>query len=150
MGPSLSAWSATVFSDVAGGIKKGVILAVITSDLEGMVALLQMPKPFRGTHPAERRVFLRKEVHAQLETYRVDNTLDARRNPNLTLYLRDLSLGGMSAISPLPLQQGERLSVYFPKTGTMGGWDAIGRVLRCAQSALGYRIAVEFDPLPAA
>jgi hypothetical protein len=85
-----------------------------------------------------------------VDTHRADNTLESRRDPNLTLYVRDLSLGGMSAISPFPLQEGERLSVHFPRAGTMGGWDAIGRVLRCVQSALGYRVAVEFDPLPAA
>jgi len=129
---------------------KGVIPAVITSDLEGMVALLKMPKPFRGTQVMDRRVFPRKEVHAQLEIHRIDNTLDARRNPCLTLYLRDLSLGGMSAISPCPLAEGERLSLHFPRQGTIGGWDAVGHVRRCVQSALGYRIAVEFDPLPAA
>ncbi len=128
----------------------GVIPAVITSDLVGMVALLKMPKPYRGTPAMDRRVFPRKEVHAQLEIHRVDNTLDARRNPRLTLYLRDLSLGGMSAISPCPLAEGERLSLYFPRQGTIGGWDAVGHVRRCVQSALGYRIAVEFDPLPAA
>jgi c-di-GMP-binding flagellar brake protein YcgR len=115
-----------------------------------MVALLKMPKPFRGTSAMDRRVFPRKEVHAQLEIRRVDNTLDARRNPKLTLYLRDLSLGGMSAISPCPLAQGERLSLHFPRQGDLGGWDAVGHVRRCVQSALGYRVSVEFDPLPAA
>src|SRR6185437_14083152 len=94
-----------------------VIHGVIASDLGGMVALLKMPKPSRGRDYIDRRVFPRKEVHAQVDTHRVDNTLEARRDPNLTLYLRDLSLGGMSAISPLPLQEGERLSVHFPRVG---------------------------------
>jgi hypothetical protein len=115
-----------------------------------MVALLQMPKSFRGTRPEDRRVFPRKEIHAQLEIHRVDNTPDALRDPNLTLYLRDLSLGGMSAISPFALERGERLSLHFPRTGSIGGWTAMGHVRRCVQSALGYRVAVEFDPLPAA
>ena len=115
-----------------------------------MVALLKMPKPYRGPATVNRRVFPRKEVHAQLVAARTDHTLEALRTPSLTLYLRDLSLGGMSAISPFPLKQGERLSLHFPRTGTMGGWDAAGYVLRCVQSALGYRVAVEFDPLPAA
>lgn len=117
-----------------------------------MVALLKMPKPYRGpaATAVDRRVFPRKEVHAQLVAARTDHTLEALRTPSLTLYLRDLSLGGMSAISPFPLQHGERLSLHFPRTGTLGGWDAAGHVLRCVQSALGYRVAVEFDPLPAA
>jgi hypothetical protein len=32
----------------------------------------------------------------------------------------------------------------------MGGWHAAGRVIRCMPSALGYRVAVEFDPIPMA
>jgi hypothetical protein len=99
---------------------------------------------------AERRVFPRKEFSAQVEGRRLDNSLPARQQPHLTLALRDLSLGGLSAISPTPLQSGERLTVFFPEHGPMRGWDAYGRVLRCEASGLGYRVAVEFDPLPAA
>lgn len=114
-----------------------------------MVALLKMPRLAVG-RDEDRRIFPRKEVQAELQANRVDHTLSARRQPRVTLALRDLSLGGMSAISPLPLEQGERLAVHFPRLGSMAGWDAIGRVLRCVPSALGYRVAVEFDPLPAA
>jgi hypothetical protein len=32
----------------------------------------------------------------------------------------------------------------------MRGWDAYGRVVRCDASTFGYRVAVEFDTLPAA
>ena len=99
---------------------------------------------------AERRVFPRKEFSARVEGRRLDNSLPARQQPQLTLALRDLSLGGLSAISPTPLQSGERLTVFFPEHGPMRGWDAYGRVLRCEPSGLGYRVAVEFDPLPAA
>lgn len=115
-----------------------------------MVALLKMPRPYRGLAQIDRRTFPRKQVHAELQVARLDNTVDALRTSNLTLYLRDLSLGGMSAISPTPLRQGERLSLHFPQTATYGGWDAVGHVRRCVQSAMGYRVAVEFDPLPAA
>jgi hypothetical protein len=116
-----------------------------------MVALLHMPPRFRDrVSEADRRVFPRKEVHAELHVNRIDNTLPALQSPKLTLYLRDLSLGGMSAISPMPLEHGERLSLHFPRKGTIGGWDAVGHVRRCVKSALGFRIAVEFDPLPAA
>ena len=95
-------------------------------------------------------MFPRKEVHADVEANRTDHSIAARREPHLTLALRDLSLGGMSAISSLPLAHGERLQVHFPRIGTIGGWNATGYVLRCSPSALGYRIAVEFDPIPAA
>ena len=46
--------------------------------------------------------------------------------------------------------KGEKLVVFFPQQGEMGGWDAMGRVVRCDQSTLGYRVALEFDPLLAA
>jgi hypothetical protein len=42
------------------------------------------------------------------------------------------------------------VSVFFPPQGASRGWDAYGRVIRCEPSGMGYRIAVEFDPLPAA
>jgi hypothetical protein len=81
---------------------------------------------------------------------RHDHTIDALRQPQLSLALRDLSLGGLSAISQTPLGPGERLTVFFPPQGTTRGWDAYGRVLRCEPSGFGYRVAGEFDPLPAA
>ena len=116
-----------------------------------MVALLKMPNPFLAEgETAERRVFLRKEIHVRVEGRRHDHTIAAHRQPQLSLALRDLSLGGISAISQTPLDRGERLTVFFPPQGANRGWDAYGRVLRCEPSGLGYRVAVEFDPLPAA
>jgi hypothetical protein len=135
---------------LAAHLLSRIIRLEFATDVVGMVALLKMPRPYRGPVRIDRRTFPRKEVHAELEVARIDNTLDALKTPKVTLYLRDLSLGGMSAISPLPLQQGERLALHFPRTETYGGWDAVGHVRRCVQSALGYRVAVEFDPLPAA
>jgi hypothetical protein len=121
-----------------------------------MVALLKMPTPYsieaerQAERGAERRMFPRKEIHSRVEGRRIDHSISAYQMPQLSLALRDLSLGGMSAISQMPLQCGERLSVFFPPQGTQRGWDAYGRVLRCEPSSFGYRVAVEFDPLPAA
>lgn len=115
-----------------------------------MVALLKMPRLFATDSEQDRRLFPRKEVHADVQANRVDHTVQARRQPRLTLALRDLSLGGMSAISPAPLDRNERINVQFPALGTHGGWNAQGRVIRCMPSALGYRVSVEFDPLPMA
>src|SRR5688500_15714067 len=130
-----------------------------------MVALLDTPDSYMipfptfasaaaaGKSGAERRLFPRKELHIEVQGKRLDHSLPALRQPHLTLALRDVSLGGLSAISPTPLQSGERVSVSFPH-GWSGGslqraWDAAGRVLRCEASGLGYRIAVEFDAMPA-
>jgi hypothetical protein len=119
-----------------------------------MVALLKKPNPFTEhadkQSGADRRVFPRKEVHAHIEGKRMDHSLAAMRQPHLGLALRDLSLSGLSAISQLPLERGERLTVFFPPQGMQRGWDAYGRVLRCEASGFGYRVALEFDPLPAA
>ena len=115
-----------------------------------MVALLKMPKRYTAGTEQDRRMFPRKELEAEVEARRVDHSLAAHRHPRMTLALRDLSLGGLSAVSPAPLETGERLAVFFPRQGAFGGWDAIGRVLRCVPLGFGYRIAVEFDPLPAA
>jgi len=114
-----------------------------------MVALMKMPSNYE-TNVDERRVFPRMEIHARVEGQRVDHSLKAYRDPHLALSLRDLSVGGLSAISQTPLDAGERLTVFFPPQGASRGWDAFGRVLRCEPSGLGYRVAVEFDPLPAA
>ncbi len=115
-----------------------------------MVALLKMPMRIGTETGAERRVFPRKEVHARIEGKRLDHTIPAHVQPHLSLALRDLSFGGLSAISQARMERGERLTVFFPPQGTNRGWDAYGRVIRCEPSSLGFRIAVEFDPLPAA
>ena len=81
---------------------------------------------------------------------RLDYTLDALKRPHLSLSLRDLSAGGLSALSDTPIDAGERVSLFFPPHGPMRGWDAYGRVVRCEASTFGYRVAVEFDTLPAA
>ena len=115
-----------------------------------MVALLRKPYQIRPETGVERRVFPRKEIHSRIDGMRLDHSLKAHRQPQVSLALRDLSLGGMSAISQMPLDHGERVTVFFPPQGHMRGWDAYGRVLRCEPSGMGYRVAVEFDPLPAA
>lgn len=115
-----------------------------------MVALLQMPNKASEKTGAERRVFARRTLHVRIEGKRLDHTISAHREPHLSLALRDLSLGGISAISQTPLNRGERISVFFPPEGPSRGWDAFGRVIRCEPSGMGYRVAMEFDPLPAA
>jgi hypothetical protein len=120
-----------------------------------MVALLKMPSlritPAHAEDDgAERRVFPRKEVSGHVESRRCDHTIEAQRNPHLSLTLRDLSLGGLSAISDVAVMPGERLAVFFPPQGAKRGWDAAGRVVRCQPSGTGYRVALEFDPMPMA
>jgi hypothetical protein len=126
-----------------------------------MVALLKTPPQMAiagsiepAKQGAERRMFPRRELHARVEGKRIDHSLTALRQPHLEMALRDLSVGGLSAISTSPLMKGERLSVSFPAQSAAGrlhaGWDAVGRVIRCEPSVLGYRVAVEFESVPAA
>ncbi len=115
-----------------------------------MVALLNRPKMRLAADGIDRRIFPRKEASGEIETHRMDHSVHARQHPRLSLTLRDISIGGISAISHAPLEQGERLNVFFPAEGLKRGWDAVGRVLRCQPSAMGYRIAVAFDAIPAA
>jgi hypothetical protein len=81
---------------------------------------------------------------------RLDHSPSARRQPRLRLNVRDVSLGGLSAIADLPVQEGEHVSVRFPPNLSGPMWSAYGHVVRCEPSARGYRVAVEFDPRPAA
>jgi hypothetical protein len=98
----------------------------------------------------DRRMFPRKVWRASVEARRLDHSIPARQEPQLTLDLRDLSVGGLSAITQLPLAKGERVAVFFPAQGIQRGWNACGQVVRCEPTALGYRVALQFDPLPAA
>src|SRR5260221_2990259 len=95
-----------------------------------MVALLKMPNRFTAPKEADRRIFPRKEIHARIEGKRMDHTLSACQRPHVSLALRDLSAGGLSAISDTPLQAGQRVTGFFPPHGLIRGWDAYGRISR--------------------
>jgi hypothetical protein len=115
-----------------------------------MVALLRMPNRMSLDANRERRVFPRKEVQCRVQGKRMDHSVSARREPFLSLSTQDVSLGGVAAFSDRPLDVGERVSLFFPPQGPQRGWDAYGRILRCDASPMGWRVAIEFDPLPAA
>src|SRR5688572_14533620 len=129
-----------------------------------MVALLNKPLRLATDGGPERRLFPRKETRALVRGQRLDHSIPARQCPDVAFALRDLSIGGMSAITTTPLVPGERIAVCFPpqrpshmsivKTDdaepspVAGGWDIGGRVVRCQPAAIGYRVAIEFDAVP--
>src|SRR4051812_18785014 len=115
-----------------------------------MIAPMRIADPVNVGRGLERRVFPRKELSAEVQGRRLDNTLAALRQPVLRMSLRDVSAGGLCAISDTPIAAGERVTISVPGRGIFGGWDAYGRVIRCSPSGTGYRVAVEFDRLPAA
>ena len=115
-----------------------------------MIALLKMSDANDTDRGLERRIFPRKEVRLQVQGRRLDHTLAALRQPVLSMSLRDVSAGGLCALSDTPIPAGEHVSVSMPGNMMFAGWDAYGRVIRCSPSGAGYRVAVEFDRLPAA
>jgi len=116
-----------------------------------MVAFMSTPTLSITGSGAERRMFPRKECNLRVEGRRLDHSIAARQMPHLSFSLRDVSLGGLAAHTSMPVARGERINVFFPPEGAARGWDAYGRVIRCEPSpAGGYRVAVAFDPLPAA
>jgi hypothetical protein len=128
--------------------------------MDKMVALLKMPvtQTYRLHAPqrweadlgAERRLHERHPISGCVEGRRVDHSIEAQRHPRVSLSLRDMSDGGLSALADLPLMVGERLHVSFPPRGIRRGWNVPGRVLRCRPSGAGYRVAIEFDTVPSA
>lgn len=115
-----------------------------------MVALAQTAHLEETDGREDRRIFGRRRLNTCVEARRWDHSINARRQPWLKLDLRDLSLGGVSAFSDMPVMPGERISFNLPPQSGLGTWHAFGRVIRCEPSGVGYRVAVEFDSLPAA
>lgn len=114
-----------------------------------MVALLKIPVEAGQDH-TERRLFPRRPIRLSVDALRLDHSVEARRQPCVRFELENISAGGVLAFSESPLSPGERLNVHFPTSSQHMGWDAYGRVVRCQPGALGYKVAVEFDLLPAA
>ena len=71
---------------------------------------------------SERRLFPRRETTQTVTGRRLDHSVVARRQPVLSLNLRDVSLGGLSARTETPLAPGERIAVSFPREGLRMGW----------------------------
>jgi hypothetical protein len=115
-----------------------------------MVALLKMPLRQPLARDDERRMFPRTDCHRRVQGCRMDHTIAARRQPYLSLAMRDISAGGLCATTHAKLELGEEIAVFFPPEGSNGGWDARGHVVRCEPAPLGYQIALSFDHTPLA
>ena len=98
----------------------------------------------------ERRIFGRRRVNVTADARRLDHTVAARREPRVKLMVKDLSLGGLAAVSATKVECGEFVGVTFPPELGQRGWNAFGRVIRCEAGDEGYHVAVEFEALPAA
>lgn len=99
---------------------------------------------------ADRRIFPRTDVVGHAHGKRLGYLASLRQWPRVDMEIRDLSLGGMSGLSTVPLKKGEKLTMHVQLEPNTGEWEARGRVVRCDVSATGYRVAVSFDSLRAA
>lgn len=90
---------------------------------------------------AERRRFDRTEAAGTTIARRVDHAVVARRLPFLKLDLRDVSAGGLAAVSTVKVNCGETLSVTLPQSGT----TVVGHVVRCEPGETGWNIGLTFD-----
>lgn len=88
----------------------------------------------------ERRMFRRVPASGTVPGAR----LSEPRTP-IQLELRDLSVGGVSGWSNVPLSRGERLVLSFPPAGRNPGRNASGKVVRAEAAATGHAVAIEFD-----
>jgi len=117
-----------------------------------MVAMLESSSRLRiGPDTRdERRMFQRTPADYEVKATRMDHSLRARLQPQLQLRLNDLSAGGLSGTCETPLETGEQVAIAFPSKWPHAAWDAFGRVVRCLPTGNGYKVALAFDPLPAA
>ena len=95
---------------------------------------------------SERRSFARKRICLDLDA--TTRGCESHEHSRLRLRIGDLSLGGLSAMTTAPLQQGARLAVRFPPQGQCGGCVANGIIVRCQRLDCEYQIGMEFDRYP--
>jgi hypothetical protein len=116
-----------------------------------MVALVrEYPNDDAAEPRDERRIFSRIPAEVPAEARRLDHSLHALRAPRLRLDVQDLSLSGLCAHSDQPVMRGEHLAIHLPPRDGLPTFSAYGRVTRCQPTGSGYKLAIEFDRLPAA
>jgi len=108
----------------------------------------------------DRRRSERHAIGGCVTAVRNDHGLYAYRRPICQLRLRDLSDGGAGAVSDVPFENDERVSVYFTPHGAEGGFELTGHVVRCTPlrgsrdekdlPVTGYEVGLRFDPASAA
>lgn len=81
---------------------------------------------------------------------RLDHSLCARREPRARLIVREYDCDHAAGTSDIPLLFGEHMMLRFPARAGRMAWNAFGRVVACEADDEGYRVTIDFDPLPAA
>ncbi|QNN22080.1 PilZ domain-containing protein [Planctomycetales bacterium ZRK34] len=116
--------------------------------------------PAPAVYRFDRRRCDRHDLGGCVTAVRRDHDMRIHRRPVCSLRLRNLSDGGIGAISDIPLSPDERISVYFQPHGADQGFELVGHVVRCQPlragqtdkdlPVTGYEIGLRFDPATAA
>ncbi|MGB3086969.1 MAG: PilZ domain-containing protein [Phycisphaerae bacterium] len=93
----------------------------------------------------ERRRFGRFAARLPLDTVR-DDLGEGCDSPaaRCRMKLRDFSLGGLRAESPVRLKRNERLTLRLPPSGKHPPLELTGRVAHCRRDSDRYQVGVEF------
>src|SRR5262245_3925543 len=89
------------------------------------------------SYPFDRRRGDRHPVAGSATVLRRDRDVRVMQQPVCSLQMRNLSPGGLSAISGTQLLPNERVCVFIPSHGGDGGQELHGHVLRCTPLTAG-------------
>ncbi|MFT3785763.1 MAG: PilZ domain-containing protein [Tepidisphaeraceae bacterium] len=93
----------------------------------------------------ERRRHPRRFARLRAEARRLDNSVLAKRSPRLGLTILNVSEGGLAATTRSPVEEGERLAIFFPPDQPAPAGRVVGRVIRCKPCPQGWSLAMKFD-----
>jgi len=99
-----------------------------------------------STDVAERRQFGRFATRVPVCTHRDDLPRhgQGKRPAQCQLQLRDFSLGGLRAESPIPLKIKERLTLRLPPTAQHQAVHVTGQVIHCRRHEDRYQVGIKF------
>ena len=92
-------------------------------------------------YPPERRRHPRTQLRMTLHGIRLDPDGDVYD----TLQMKDISRGGMGALTDRWLYPGQKIVLRLPKHPDSGRGNLSATVVRCQKSPDGYDIGLEFD-----
>ena len=93
--------------------------------------------------PLERRIDHRKPIQGRVTALMTMTEEEPRRNRICSLELRDVSEGGLGAVSGDELPKGATMTVFFPPHGPERGFDMYGKVAWCRPADDGFEIGLE-------
>lgn len=95
--------------------------------------------------PFERRDTDRKSISGRVTVIEAWGEPESPQNKIASLTLKDISNGGLGAISQEPIALKTRVTVFIPPHGPERGYDLYGQVVWCARGEEGYEVGVKLD-----